>query len=67
VGYDSAGGHVASACGVPVIGIAKGFASGRMAARWKPKGIVLDGADPLVLNKIKAALATGPRPLAPGP
>jgi Glycosyltransferase family 9 (heptosyltransferase) len=41
VGYDSAGGHVASACGVPLISIAKGFASERMAARWRPDGIVL--------------------------
>jgi len=41
VGYDSAGGHVASACGVPLISIAKGFVSERMAARWRPNGIVL--------------------------
>jgi Glycosyltransferase family 9 (heptosyltransferase) len=41
VGYDSAGGHVASACGVPLISIAKGFVTGRMAARWRPDGIVL--------------------------
>ncbi len=41
VGYDSAGGHVASACGVPLISIAKGFASERMAARWRPDGVVL--------------------------
>lgn len=41
VGYDSAGGHVASACGVPLISIAKGFVSERMAARWRPTGVVL--------------------------
>jgi hypothetical protein len=41
VGYDSAGGHVASACGVPLISIAKGFVSRRMAARWRPNGVVL--------------------------
>ena len=41
VGYDSAGGHIASACGVPLISIAKGFVSERMAARWRPDGIVL--------------------------
>jgi Glycosyltransferase family 9 (heptosyltransferase) len=41
VGYDSAGGHVASACGVPLISIAKGFISERMAARWRPDGVVL--------------------------
>ena len=41
VGYDSAGGHVASACGVPLISIAKGFVNERMAARWRPNGVVL--------------------------
>jgi hypothetical protein len=41
VGYDSAGGHIASACGVPTISIANGFASERMAARWRPNGTVL--------------------------
>jgi hypothetical protein len=66
VGYDSAGGHVASACGIPVISIAKGFASDRMAARWRPNGVILDGNDPLLLNKVKAALAAGPWLPAPG-
>lgn len=42
VGYDSAGGHVASACGVPLISIAKGFVSERMAARWRPDGMILN-------------------------
>ncbi len=41
VGYDSAGGHVASACGLPLISIAKGFVSERMAARWRPDGVIL--------------------------
>ena len=45
VGYDSAGGHVASACRVPLISIAKGFVSERMAARWRPDGIVLKEND----------------------
>ena len=45
VGYDSAGGHVASASGVPLISIAKGFVSERMAARWRPNGIVLSESD----------------------
>jgi len=44
VGYDSAGGHVASACGIPLISIAKGFASERAAARWRPHGFVV-GSD----------------------
>ena len=45
VGYDSAGGHVASACGVPLISIAKGFVSERMAARWRPNGVVLSASE----------------------
>jgi ADP-heptose:LPS heptosyltransferase len=57
VGYDSAGGHVASASGVPVISIAKGFVSERMAARWRPMGAVVDGDDPQVLRNIQDILA----------
>lgn len=38
IGYDSAGGHAAAACGVPVIGIFAGFASERMFQRWRPTG-----------------------------
>jgi hypothetical protein len=45
VGYDSAGGHVASACEVPLISIAKGFVSERMAARWRPDGMVLNESE----------------------
>ncbi len=45
VGYDSAGGHVASACGVPLISIAKGFVSERMAARWRPEGTILNESE----------------------
>jgi hypothetical protein len=45
VGYDSAGGHVASACGVPLISIAKGFVSERMAARWRPDGMILNESE----------------------
>jgi ADP-heptose:LPS heptosyltransferase len=57
VGYDSAGGHVASACGVSLISIARGFLSERMAARWRPLGTIIDAqtADPL--PAIRAALA----------
>lgn len=36
LGYDSAGGHVASACGIPQISICRGFASERMFQRWLP-------------------------------
>jgi hypothetical protein len=71
VGYDSAGGHVASACGVPLISIAKGFASERMQARWKPNGTVIQGDQPNTLQQVANALATGHWPssacgLAPG-
>jgi len=37
-GYDSAGGHVAAACGVPLVSIFAGFASERMFQRWRPTG-----------------------------
>ncbi len=56
VGYDSAAGHVASACGVPLISIASGFATERMAARWRPLGTVLRGDQPNLLEAIRAAL-----------
>jgi len=42
IGYDSAGGHVASACGVPVISIFAGAVSERFVARWRPIGTVID-------------------------
>ena len=56
-GYDSAAGHVASACGVDLVSIAAGFASERMLARWRPHGAVIrgDAADPL--GEVKSALA----------
>ena len=38
VGYDSAGGHVAAACGVPLVSIFAGFASERMFQRWHASG-----------------------------
>jgi hypothetical protein len=38
LGYDSAGGHVAAACGVPMISIFAGFVSERMFQRWRPTG-----------------------------
>ncbi len=36
VGYDSAGQHVASAAGVPLVSIFKGYACQRMLSRWRP-------------------------------
>jgi ADP-heptose:LPS heptosyltransferase len=38
VGYDSAGGHVAAACGVPMVSIFGGYVSERMLQRWRPTG-----------------------------
>jgi hypothetical protein len=56
VGYDSAGGHIASACGVPLISIASGFASERMAARWRPNGNVIRADHADVLGAIRSAI-----------
>jgi ADP-heptose:LPS heptosyltransferase len=38
VGYDSAGQHVAAACGVPLLSIFAGYPSDRMFRRWHPTG-----------------------------
>jgi ADP-heptose:LPS heptosyltransferase len=62
-GYDSAGQHVAAACGVPLISIFAGFPVPRMFDRWKPSGrgcevIRVDRPDaPAVLQQVAAALA----------
>lgn len=56
IGYDSAGGHVASACGVPLISIAAGFVSVRMGARWRPNGVVIPAGRPDVLEEIQRTL-----------
>jgi hypothetical protein len=59
VGYDSAGQHVAAACGVPLISVFAGSASPRMFARWRPKGNVIrvENPDPAgVLAEVRAAL-----------
>ena len=53
VGYDSAGGHVASACGIPLISVARGFASERAAARWRPNGMIINAHAPDVLERIR--------------
>lgn len=41
IGYDSAGGHVASACGVPAVSIFAGAVSERFFERWRPLGTVI--------------------------
>ena len=58
VGYDSAAGHVASACGIPLISIAAGFVSARMLTRWRPLGTVIRGDSPDALAEIERALAS---------
>jgi hypothetical protein len=58
VGYDSAAGHVASACGSPLISIASGFANARGAARWRPNGTVLTGDTQNILRGVKQVLAS---------
>jgi ADP-heptose:LPS heptosyltransferase len=62
VGYDSAGQHVAAACGIPLISIFAGFPAPRMFDRWQPPGtnskvIRVDDPDPVqTLARVKAAL-----------
>ena len=62
VGYDSAGQHVAAACGVPLISIFAGFPAPRMFDRWRPSGpyatvIRVDQADPAkILAHVALAL-----------
>ena len=62
VGYDSAGQHVAAACGVPLISIFAGFPAPRMFARWRPTGhhatvIRVDRPDPAeTLRRVREAL-----------
>jgi ADP-heptose:LPS heptosyltransferase len=38
IGYDSAGQHIAAACGVPLLSIFAGFPSLRFFSRWRPWG-----------------------------
>jgi ADP-heptose:LPS heptosyltransferase len=56
VGYDSAGQHVASACGVPLISIFRGSVSERFFSRWQPDGTVIRGDFPDVLDQVRAAI-----------
>lgn len=59
VGYDSAGGHVAAACGIPLISIFAGFASERMFQRWRPAGpapITVIRTGPDVLKLVLSAI-----------
>lgn len=56
IGYDSAAGHVASACEVPLISIFAGAVSERFFERWKPEGEVIRGEDPHVLDQVRRAM-----------
>ncbi|MFB3828166.1 MAG: glycosyltransferase family 9 protein [Bryobacteraceae bacterium] len=63
VGYDSAGQHVAAACGVPLVCIFAGYPAPRMFQRWRPTGKgpihivrVEDPAPEAVLAEVKPIL-----------
>ena len=61
VGYDSAGQHVAAACGVPLVSVFAGEVSERMFARWRPSGrgpatVVRVSETPDPLAAVRAAL-----------
>jgi ADP-heptose:LPS heptosyltransferase len=56
VGYDSSGGHVASACGVPSIVLFAGAVSERMFQRWRPAGAIIRGEDPDPIGAFRRAL-----------
>jgi ADP-heptose:LPS heptosyltransferase len=66
VGYDSAGQHVAAACGVPLVSIFAGFPAPRMFHRWRPTGaratvIRVDRPDPIeTLERVRAVIAATP-------
>ncbi len=60
VGYDSAGQHVAAACGIPLIAVFAGFSCPRTFARWRPAGRVIRADDPApaaVLAQVRTVLA----------
>jgi hypothetical protein len=56
IGYDSAGGHVASACGVPAISIFAGAVSDRFLARWRPSGTLIRAENPDVIGEVRRAV-----------
>jgi ADP-heptose:LPS heptosyltransferase len=67
IGYDSAGQHVAAACGVPLITVFAGFPNERFFERWRPYGpgridvIRVDTPDPARVLEDVAGLID-PRP-----
>ncbi len=72
IGYDSAGQHVASAVGVPLISVFAGFPCPRMLSRWSPSGqtaqvIAVDAQDPSpAIARALAAIATAALEVAEG-
>ena len=67
VGYDSAGQHVAAACGVPLISVFAGFPAPRMFDRWRPAGHVIRVDRPDVeetLARVREILTSSPGPFA---
>lgn len=56
LGYDSAGGHVASACGIPVISIFAGAVGERFLERWRPLGEVICERGDAALDRVRRAL-----------
>jgi ADP-heptose:LPS heptosyltransferase len=68
LGYDSAGQHVATACGVPLISVFAGFACARMFERWRPVGdratvIRAESREPQeCLARVREALEAMPAP-----
>jgi hypothetical protein len=57
IGYDSAGGHVASVRGVPQICIFAGAVSERFFHRWKPRGHVIRGGQADVMGQVRDILS----------
>jgi ADP-heptose:LPS heptosyltransferase len=60
-GYDSAGQHVAAACGVPLIAVFAGASCARMFARWRPAGHVIRVEDPDPVRVLEQVRLTLPR------
>jgi hypothetical protein len=58
VGYDSAGQHVAAACGVPLVSVFAGFPCERFLHRWRPWGPgrveVIRGGGDILANTLAA-------------
>ncbi len=56
IGYDSAGQHVAAACGTPLVSVFAGHVSERMFARWSPTSGVIVKVDAGVEDVLERTL-----------